>query len=103
MRKILLIILRIVFGVKMPDSNAPFRLMKSNLVKKYIEKMPPDYNLPNVILTTYFVYFEEPVKFVDISFKPRQGGTNSVNIKKIIKIGIMALRDFTQFRAHIND
>ena len=98
---VLLLILRMVFGVKMPDSNAPFRLMKKELVSKYIKKMPEDFNLPNVMLTTYFVYFHEKVKFIEISFKPRQAGTNSINIKKIVKIGKNALKDFKYLKKNI--
>ena len=95
-------ILRITFGVDIPDSNAPFRLMKTGTVEKYIKKMPEDYNLPNVMLTTYFSYFHEKIKFVDISFKPRQGGKNSINIKRIARIGWQALGDFNELRNHID-
>lgn len=99
----LLFILRMTFGVKIPDSNAPFRLMRQELVKKYIKKMPKDFNLPNVMLTTYFAYFHEKIKFIEITFKPRQGGVNSINIKKIIKIGWKALGDFRMLKKHIKD
>lgn len=99
----LLLLLRFIFGIKIPDSNAPFRLMKRDLVKKYIDKMPSDFNLPNVMLTTYFAYFKENIKFVDITFKPRQGGKNSINVKKIVKIGWKAMGDFHHLKAHIND
>ena len=77
--------------------------MKRELLEKYISRMPEDYFLPNVMLTTYFVYFKEKIKFIDISFRPRQGGTNSINFKKIIKVGWQSLRDFRNFRKHIND
>lgn len=100
--KTLLAILRVTFGVKMPDSNAPFRLMKRELVEKYISKLPKDFNLPNVMLTTYFTYFNERIKFIDISFKPRQGGVNSINIKRITKIGLKAVKDFHQLKKTIN-
>lgn len=99
----LLLILRLTFGVKIPDSNAPYRLMKRDLLDKYIRKLPEDFNLPNVMLTTYLAYFKEKVIFVDISFKPRQGGINSINIKKIVKIGWNAIGDFRQLKKHIND
>lgn len=92
--KVLLVLLKIIFGVNIPDSNAPFRLMKSELVEKYIGLMPYDFNLPNVIFTTLFKYYNENIKFVNISFEPRQGGTNSINIRKIVKIGIKAIGDF---------
>lgn len=92
--KVLCGILRFIFGVKVPDANAPFRLMKTSLVRKYLDKLPADYALPNVMLTTYFQYYSENIRFMQITFKPRQGGTNSVNLPKIIKIGWKALRDF---------
>ncbi len=36
--------------------------------------------------------------FHPISFKPRQGGTNSINIRKIVKIGRQALHDFCEIQ-----
>lgn len=96
--KTLCFILRIIFKVKLKDANAPYRLMKASLVAKYIDNFKEDYNLPNVMLSTYFKYYNEKMKYETITFKPRQGGVNSINIKKIIKIGWKALSDFRQFR-----
>lgn len=96
-------LLRLIFGVKLKDANAPFRLMKTELVAKYINKLPQDFNIPNIIFTTYFVYHQERVKFIPITFKPRQGGTNSINIRKIVKIGWTAVGDFVQLKKHIDD
>ncbi len=87
-------LLRIYFGVQVPDANAPFRLMRVETVKKYLYKLPKEYNLPNIMLTTYFSYYKERIKFYNISFKNRQGGKNSIDIAKIIKIGWKALKDF---------
>lgn len=87
-------LLQLYFGVKVPDANAPFRLMRAETVGKYITRLADDYNLPNIMMTTYFVYYNERVLFKKISFKPRQGGTNSINIPKIVKIGWKALADF---------
>lgn len=101
--KILLLLLRVYYGVRIPDSNAPFRLMKTSLVEKYISKLPLNYNLPNVMLTTYFAYFHENIVFKEISFAPRGGGVNSINISKIIKIGYHALGDFRMLKKQIND
>ena len=92
--KVLLLMLEGIFHVKMPDSNAPYRLMETELVKKYLSLMPENYNLPNVILTTCFVYYKEKIRFIPITFAPRQGGKNSINIRKIVKIGLKALNDF---------
>ena len=92
--KVVCSLLRLYFGVKIPDANAPFRLMKAETVAKYIDKLPEDYNLPNIMMTTYFSYYKEPIAFKTISFKPRQAGVNSVNIPRIVKIGWNALGDF---------
>ena len=95
-------LLRLYFGVRIPDANAPFRLMKCDTVKKYLYKLKPDYNLPNIMMTTYFVYYHEKYRFVPISFKPRQGGVNSINIPKIVKIGWKALGDFRALKQDID-
>lgn len=91
-------LLRLFFGVKVPDANAPFRLMKTEIVAKYIDKLPADYFIPNIMFTTYSVYYKEKVTFKEISFRSRQAGTNSINIKKIVKIGFTALKDFWNFK-----
>lgn len=96
--KVVCLLLRIYFGVKVPDANAPFRLMRAEKVAKYLKKLPEDYNLPNIMMTTYFVYYKERVSFREISFKPREKGTNSINIKKIFKIGWQAVKDFRMLK-----
>ena len=96
--KVVCFLLHLYFGVKVPDANAPFRLMKTEIVKKYLYKMQPDYNLPNIMMTTYFAYYHERCEFIPISFKPRSGGVNSINIPKIIKIGWKALGDFRKLK-----
>ena len=96
--KVVCVLLRVFFGVKIPDANAPFRLMRTAVVKKYLYRMSPEYSLPNIMLTTFFAYYHEKTDYREISFKPRQGGKNSVNIPKIIGIGMRALRDFAAFK-----
>lgn len=96
-------LLKLYFGIEVPDANAPFRLMKSEVVGKYINRLHTDYNLPNIMMTTYFVYYKEKVVFKEITFKPRQGGVNSINLPKIIKIGWEALADFGRFRKGMSE
>lgn len=96
--KVVCMLVKMYFGVKVPDANAPFRLMKAEKVEKYLKKLSPDFNLPNIMMTTYFVYYKDKVKFNTISFKPREKGVNSINIKKIFKIGKKALKDFKELK-----
>lgn len=92
--KVVCFLLNLYFHINVPDANAPFRLMRTEVVKKYINKMPDDYNLPNIMMTTYFAHYKEKMVFKEITFKPRTAGVNSVNFKRIIKIGWKALGDF---------
>ena len=101
--RILCLTVRAVFGVSIPDANAPFRLMKRELLAKYITKIPEDFDLPNVMLTTYCVYFRENIAFRAVTFRPRRGGINSINLKKITAIGLRAVRDFLKLRKDIRN
>ena len=101
--KVVCLLLRIYFGVKIPDANAPFRLMRADIVNKYINRMPDDYNIPNIMFTTYFKYYDEKMLFKEISFRPRQAGNNSINIPRIMEIGWKALGDFRRFKQEMMD
>ena len=46
-------------------------------------------------------YYREPVKYIDISFKPRVAGVNTINVKKIFKVGIRAVKDFYKLRKEL--
>ena len=94
-------LLRLYFGVRVPDANAPFRLMRTEKVSRYIGKMPEDYALPNIMLTAWFAHEKERILFREITFRPRQGGKNSINIRRIMGIGRQAMRDFSEFRGEM--
>ena len=96
--RIVCMILWCIFGVKVPDANAPFRLMKTKIVEKYINLMPDDYFIPNILLTASFSYCNDKVHFLPISFKARDRGNGSINVKKIIKIGWQSLFDFSRYK-----
>jgi len=101
--KVVCALVKHYFKVKVPDANAPFRLMNTQTLKKYLYKLPPDYNLPNIMMTAYFARYGEEITFKVVTFKPRQGGVNSINIKRIVKIGWNALADFRRFRKDMNN
>lgn len=96
--KVVCFLLRLYFGVKVPDANAPYRLMKTSVLARYMPRFSAEYNLPNIMLTTFFAYYHENLAFLPITFKPRQGGKNSIDLVKICKIGWKALGDFRAFK-----
>lgn len=99
--KVLKIVLFLIFGIRVTDANTPYRLMPKKLLQKYIVKVPENFNLSNVMLTVLFLRGKENVQFIPITFRPRQGGVNSINLKKITKIGIQAVKDFRTIKKNL--
>jgi glycosyltransferase involved in cell wall biosynthesis len=96
--KVLKAVVRLVFKVKAPDANCPFRLIRADALRQALATIPPDHNLANVLLTVRLIQQGRKVRWAPITFRPRQGGTNSINIPKIVGIGRRALRDFWGLR-----
>ncbi len=92
--KTLKLVLKICFGVSITDANTPFRLMQADTMRKYIEYIPKDFNLSNVILSVIYAKAKCKVLYLPITFRPRQGGVNFINMKRIFAIGKKALGDF---------
>ncbi len=92
--KVLKLVLLLLFHVNVPDANTPFRLMKAGTLAQYLPLIPPGYNLSNVIISVIYKKKKQAVKYIPITFRPRQGGVNSINMKKIIGIGRQAWKDF---------
>lgn len=82
-----------IFHVFPQDINTPYRLMSKEALKDAIKYIPDDYNLTNVALTAIFAKKRVRLKYIPITFRARQGGTNSINIPKIIRLGIDAYSD----------
>ncbi len=99
--KILKFIIKLCFGQNITDANTPFRLMNAQSLGEYINLIPKDFNLSNVIISVIFSKYHLAVKYIPITFRPRQGGTNSINLKKIVKIGHKAVIDFKQIKKTI--
>ncbi len=96
--KMLKLVLKLCFGVTVTDANTPFRLMKGNILAENIKLVPENFNLSNVIISVIYAKKKLPVKYIPITFRPRQGGINSINMKKIIKIGKQAVKDFRKIQ-----
>ncbi len=100
--KVLCLVLYCVFKEKVPDANAPFRLFRTDRLKKYISMLPENYNLPNAVLTVLYQAHKEPICFREITFRSRQGGKNSINLRKIFRIGMKAIGDFRSIKRNIS-
>lgn len=96
--KTLKLVVFLNFGVWMEDINTPFRLMKSDELDKILKLVPRNYHLANVIISVLYKKSMRTVKYYPITFRPRQGGKNSVNFRKICAMGRRALVEFGYLR-----
>ena len=90
------------FGVSVRDANTPYRLMSAQTLRENIQLIPDGFNLSNVILTVVYTKKKMRILYIPITFQPRQGGINSINLPKICKIGAKALSDFRKINREIN-
>lgn len=84
----------LIFGENVSDPNTPFRLMCTKKLRPILGNIPGDFFLSNVVISMFVVKRKERYLWLPISFQPRQGGTNSINLKRIVKIGFNAIGDF---------
>lgn len=92
--KTLRLVVWLMFHAWVVDANTPFRLMKVEKLRPILEVIPKDYFLCNVAISAIAVKWKYKIGWYRITFRPRQGGKNSINLKKIFIIGWQALKDF---------
>lgn len=92
--KVLRLVVWLMFHEWITDANTPFRLMRTDKLQKIMDVIPQNFFLCNVAISAIAVKWKYRVGWYNITFKPRQGGVNSINMKRIIKIGWKALKDF---------
>jgi glycosyltransferase involved in cell wall biosynthesis len=96
--KTLQLLLFVQFGLWIKDANTPFRLMKAAPLKEMLASVPANHNLANVVLTVLYTKNKKTMRYIPITFRPRQGGANSINLQNIIKIGWKAVKDFANLK-----
>ena len=99
--KTLRLIVWLMFQEWVTDANTPFRLMQRDKLQAIMKVIPEDYFLCNVAIAAIAKKWGYRMKFYEITFKPRQGGVNSINMKRIFKIGWKALGDFRRINANL--
>ncbi|MDP4291378.1 MAG: glycosyltransferase family 2 protein [Bacteroidota bacterium] len=99
--KVLKLMILLIFGERVNDCNTPFRLMNAQKLRPILDIIPERFFLSNVAISMLVVKRKESYLWLPISFKPRQGGTNSINFKRIIKIGYKAIADFYTVKRNI--
>ncbi len=99
--KVLRLVVWLMFHEWVIDANTPFRLMRTSKLKSILDVIPQDFFLCNVAISAIATKWNYKIGWYKITFKPRQGGINSINMKRIFKIGWKALGDFNTINKNI--
>ena len=99
--KTLRLVVWLMFHEWVTDANTPFRLMRTDKLQPIMDVIPQDYFLCNVAISAIAVKWNYKIGWYKITFKPRQGGVNSINMKRIFKIGWKALGDFRKINNNL--
>lgn len=92
--RILRLVIYFCFRIYVLDANTPYRIMSADTLRDNLKYIPDDFFLTNVAISAIYKKRRQKVHFIPISFRPRQGGTNSINIVKIFKVGLSSIRSF---------
>lgn len=92
--KTLRLIVWLMFHEWVVDANTPFRLMRADKLEAVLKVIPADFFLSNVAVSAIATKWHYAIGWNIITFRPRQGGVNSINLRRIVKIGWKAIGDF---------
>ena len=82
----------IATGHDLRDPNVPYRLIKRAALSDALQRVPNDFDLQNIALT--LALKRNPAlrwAYIPIQFRARQGGKNSANLRKMMKMGFRML------------
>ena len=97
------LVIRACFHVTVADANTPYRLMRAAVLEENLKLIPKNFNLSNVMISVIYARRKLPVLYIPVTFRPRQGGVNSINLKKIYKIGKQAVHDFREINRNLTE
>ncbi len=100
--RVLRAVIFLTFHTYVKDANTPFRLMKASVLERELKYVPKDYFLTNVLIAVIFKKRKYRIQYLPITFRPRQGGKNSINMGKITGIGLRSLADFVKLNRIIS-
>lgn len=99
MSKICRISSSILMGGDLGDPNVPYRLMRRGVLKEALNRIPPAFDIHNVALTVVLKKTEGlRWVYVPISFRDRQGGSNSINLLNVMQMGVSMLFDLKKLK-----
>lgn len=94
-------VLRMLFGVRFFDANAPFKVLRRSLWECARDVIPPDTLAPSLFLAVFAARRQAKLAFVDVPHRNRETGTASIKRLKLVGFCLRAFRQLLTFRASL--
>ncbi len=92
---VLSLVLLLFYRVWVADSNVPFRLYPRGILEILLGGFEDrNFALPNACMMALSRRLNLRIRRIPIRFRPRQGGKNTINCRRIFAIGLGALKAF---------
>lgn len=103
LRKVLTVMIRqslaLLFGVRLYDSNVPYKLLRRSLWEAARPLIPEGTLAPSLFLAVFAARRGYDIAYIDVSHKDRETGTVSIRRWKLVKFCARALRQLLDFRS----
>ena len=85
------------------DANAPFRLMRTTLLRDWLPTLPPAPFAPNTLMTLYANLKNLPTLSIPITHQPRRTGTASITSSDFLKLAYRCTREARDYRKQLHN
>jgi len=86
-------------GLNLKDANVPYRLIRTEALAQALPRIPADFDMQNVALTLALKRDRAlRWRYIPIHFRNRQGGTNSINLWRILRMGLTLVTSLNRIR-----
>jgi dolichol-phosphate mannosyltransferase len=94
--QLLSVVVFLLSGRMIKDLNVPYRLMDGRTLKAVVDKIPADFQLPNV-LVSYIYSVDYAIEWIAIGFRRRFAGHSHLNKSKLIGLAMQLIRQMSEF------
>jgi len=95
------LLIRLRFGVRLRDPNAPFRLMEARLLAELLPRLPEGVFAPNILLAILARKSGGGFCEVPVHHRARRGGTGSLGWMRLVRVLPQCLGELLRFRSQI--
>ena len=91
----------ILFGVRLADANAPFKIIRKSIWERLRPQIPDDTLAPSLFLAIYAQQQRVSLLEIDVSHRRRVHGSSKIRYFKLLRFCLRAFVQLLSFSAHL--